>query len=64
MRRGLIGHERTRARRAVVALSGRDPAAVAKLLAMRKHTIAAILRGRMLPGRVFAERVASLTPAS
>jgi hypothetical protein len=41
----------------VAALSGREPAEVAKLLGMRKHTTAAILSGRMLPGRAFAERV-------
>ena len=55
--RALIGHERTRARRAVEALQPYDRAVVAKLLGMRRHTIAAILDGRMLPGRTFAERV-------
>lgn len=53
--RALIGHERTRARRAVAALAPFDPGVVAKLLGMRRHTIAAILSGRMLPGRRFAE---------
>jgi hypothetical protein len=28
---------------------------------MRRHTVAAILSGRMLPGRVFAERTMRLT---
>lgn len=56
MSRILIGHERTRARRAVAALAGSDPAEVARRLGMRRHTIAAILSGRMLPGRAFAKR--------
>jgi hypothetical protein len=61
--RALIGHERTRARKAVAALAGLDPARVARLLGMRRHTVAAILARRMLPGRMFAERAAGL-PAS
>lgn len=56
MSRGLIGHERTRARRMVAALAGSDPAEVARKLGMRVHTIRAILERRMLPGRTFCER--------
>jgi hypothetical protein len=56
VRRVLIGHERTRARKAVAALAGSDPTRVAKLLGMRRHTVAAILSRRMLPARTFAER--------
>jgi transcriptional regulator with XRE-family HTH domain len=54
----LVGHERTRARRAVAALAGSDPADVARRLGMRRHTVAAILAGRMLPSQRFAERLA------
>ena len=60
MSRVLIGHERTRARKAVATLAGSDPASVARRLGMRRHTVAAILSGRMLPGRTFAERTARL----
>lgn len=55
-RRPLIGRERTRARKAVAALAGSDPAEVARRLGMRVHTVRAILSRRMLPGRAFAER--------
>jgi hypothetical protein len=58
MSRALFGRERTRARRAVDALAGSDPADVARRLGMRRHTVAAILSRRMLPGRRFAERAA------
>lgn len=64
MSRALIGHERTRARRAVAALAGSDPAKVAIRLGMRRHTVAAILSRRMLPGRTFAERAPRLLPSS
>jgi hypothetical protein len=56
-RRILLGRERTAARRGVIALAVYEPSIVAKLLGMRRHTIEAILSGRMLPGRTFAERV-------
>lgn len=59
----LIGHDRTRARRAVEALRPYDPGVVAKLLSMRRHTVALILSGRMLPGPRFAaaaSRVAAI----
>lgn len=59
----LLGHHRTRARRAVEALRPYDVGVVARLLGMRRHTVAAILSGRMLPGPRFAEaasRVASI----
>lgn len=56
MSRPLIGHERTRARRAVEALRPYDPGVVAKLLGMRRHTVEAILSRRMLPGRTFLQR--------
>jgi len=59
MSRVLIGSERTRARRAVAALAGPDHAEVARKLGMRRHTIAASLSRRMLPGRTFAERAAN-----
>lgn len=62
MSRPLIGHERTRARRAVEALRPYDPGVVAELLGMRRHTVAAILSGRMLPGRRFAEAATRLRP--
>ena len=60
MSRPLIGHERTRARRAVEVLSGSDPVDVARRLGMRVHTVRAILSRRMLPGRRFLERAARL----
>jgi len=59
--RALIGKERTRARRAVEALAPFNPALVASVLGMRRHTIAAILSGRMRPGRRFAEAAARFT---
>jgi hypothetical protein len=62
--RALLGHERTRARRAVAALAGSDPAEVARKLGMRRHTIAPLLDGRRLPGRVFLDRASRLLPAS
>lgn len=52
--KALLGHHRTRARRAVEALRPYAPEIVARLLGMRKHTIEAILSGRMLPGPRFA----------
>lgn len=61
MSRALIGHERTRARRAVAALAGADPAEVARKLGMRRHTVTAILNGRLRPGRRFAEAVVRAT---
>jgi hypothetical protein len=60
--RALVGRERTRARRAVEALRGRDVAEVARLLSMRVHTVAAVMTGRMLPGRRFAEAAARVLP--
>jgi hypothetical protein len=60
--RMLLGHERTRARRIVAALAGSDPGEVARKLGMRRHTVAAILSRRMLPGRTFAERAPLLLP--
>lgn len=59
----VLGHDRTRARRAVAALRPYDPSVVARLLGMRRHTVAAVLAGRMLPGPRFAEaasRVAAI----
>ena len=58
---GLIGHHRTRARRAVEALSAYDVAVVARLLSMRRHTIALILSRRMRPGPRFAAAVTRVT---
>lgn len=55
MSRVLIGRERTAARKAVAALAGSDPAEVARKLGMRRHTVAAILSRRMLPGRRFVD---------
>jgi hypothetical protein len=63
MSRALVGRERTRARKAVAALAGSDPAEVARKLGMKRHSIAPLLDGRRLPGRVFAERAARLTPS-
>jgi transcriptional regulator with XRE-family HTH domain len=60
MSRPLIGRERTRARKAVAALAGSDPAEVARRLGMRVHTVRAILSGRMLPGARFLERASRL----
>lgn len=63
MSRPLIGKHRTRARRAVEALRPYDPGVVARLLQLRRHTVEAVLSGRMLPGPRFAaaaSRVASL----
>lgn len=60
--RALIGHERTRARKAVAALAPYQPAVVARLLSMRAHTVSAILSGRMRPDRRFAEAAARLIP--
>ena len=62
--RSLIGHERTRARKAVAALTGAAPTDVARLLGMRRHTVAAVRSRLMLPGRTFAERAARLVLAS
>lgn len=59
--RSLLGKERTRARRAVDALSAYDPSVVAQLLGMRRHTVAAILSRRMLPGRRFLMSVARVS---
>ena len=59
-RRALIGRERTQARRIVASLAGSDPAEVARKLGMRRHTIATLLDGRRLPGRVFLERASRL----
>ncbi len=59
-RRILLGRERTAARRGVVALAAYESSVVARLLGMRRHTIEAILSGRMLPGRTFAERVSRI----
>jgi DNA-binding CsgD family transcriptional regulator len=60
MSRALIGRERTRARKTVASLACSDPAEVARRLGMRRHTVAAILSRRMLPGRTFAERAARM----
>jgi hypothetical protein len=62
--RALIGRERTQARRMVALLAGSDPAAVARKLGMKRHSIAPLLDGRRLPGRTFAERAARLLPSS
>lgn len=63
-RRALLGHERTRARRAVAALAGSDPAEVARKLGMKRHSIVTLLDGRRLPGRIFAERTARTSQTS
>ncbi len=60
MSRPLVGRERTRARRFVASLAGSDPAEVARKLGMRRHSIAPLLDGRRLPGRVFLERACRL----
>jgi hypothetical protein len=60
--RALVGRERTRARKAVAALAGSDPAEVARRLGMRRHSIAPLLEGRRLPGRIFLERSSRLLP--
>jgi len=60
MSRTLIGRERTRARKAVAALAGSDPAEVARKLGTRRHTIAATLAGRMRPGRRFATAILAI----
>ena len=60
MSRALVGYEWTRARKAVAALAPYDPGLVAQLLGMRRHTVAAILAGPMLPGHTFAVRAACL----
>jgi hypothetical protein len=62
--RVLIGHERTRARKAVAALAGSDPADVARLLGMKRHSIGPLLDGRRLPGRAFLEAASRLLPAT
>src|SRR5262245_38319726 len=56
--------KRTRARRAVDALAGRDSGTVARLLGMKRHSIATLLDGRRLPGRTFLERSTRPTPAT
>jgi hypothetical protein len=63
MSRALVGRERTRARKAVAALAGSDPAAVARKLGMKRHSIAPLLDGRRLPGRTFLERACCLLPS-
>lgn len=61
----LIGHDRTRARRAVEALQPYDVTVVATLLGMRRHTISAIMSGRCLAGPRFLAAVTRvLIPSS
>lgn len=57
MSRALLGRERTKARRAVAILQVYDPALVARTLGLKKHTVAAILSLRMLPGRRVSDAV-------
>jgi hypothetical protein len=64
MSRALVGRERTQARRMVASLAGSDPAAVARKLGMKRHSIAPLLDGRRLPGRTFLDRACRLLPAS
>ena len=64
MSRSLLGHERTRARRAVAALADSDPAEVARRLGMKRHSVAPLLDGRRLPGRRFLERAARILPTT
>lgn len=61
MSRVLVGHKRTRVRRAVAPPAGSDPAEVARKLGMKRHTIAAILNERLRPGERFARAVARAT---
>jgi hypothetical protein len=46
----------------VALLAGSDPAEAARRLGMRRHTVAAILARRMLPGPIFAQRAARHLP--
>jgi hypothetical protein len=63
--RPLIGHDRTRARRAVEALRGYEPSIVARLLSMKRHTVCAVLSGRCLAGPRFLAAVTRvLNPAT
>lgn len=61
-RRVLLGRERTAARKLVRLFAGSDPIAVARKLGMKLHSIAPLLDGRRLPGRVFLERASRLLP--
>lgn len=63
MSRSLVGRERTRARRLVALLAGSDPAAVARKLGMKRHSVAPLLDGRRLPGRTFLERASRMVPS-
>lgn len=64
MSRTLLGHERTRARRALAILSAShpDPRDLARLLGLKCHTVAPLLDGRARPQRCFAEAAARITP--
>jgi len=63
MSRVLIGHERTRALRAMAALAMRYPDAwqLARMLGMKRHSIVPLLNGQRLPGRAFLEASARLS---
>lgn len=64
--RALIGHDRTRARKALAALSARYPTAerLARAIGMKRHTVAPLLDGRARPQRAFYDAVSrlNLTP--
>ena len=62
MSRMLIGHDRTRARKALAALSARYPSAeqLARVLGMKRHSIAPLLDGRARPQRAFLDAATRL----
>ena len=66
MSRALIGHERTRLRRAAAPLLAAhcEPVELARALGIRVHTARAVLDGRLLPGRRFAGGVARVRGVS
>lgn len=55
--RALIGKERTKARKALAALSALYPSArqLARVLGLKKHTVKPLLDGRARPQRAFLE---------
>lgn len=64
MSRPLYGHDRTKARRSVDALAEYNPLVVARLLGLRRHTVAAVLARKCLPGPRWLEAVTRvLNPA-
>jgi len=62
MRRVLLGRERTAARKALASLSALYPSArqLARVLGMKRHSIAPLLDGRARPQRAFLDAASRL----